>query len=101
MFRRLHDTNPTLRLSVNGVPILAAPGDTVAAALLLSGCGIFRWAKPSGEPRGPYCGMGVCFDCVVTINGHPGRQACLVPAEDGMVVETTANPKHVGTGSSS
>jgi D-hydroxyproline dehydrogenase subunit gamma len=86
MFRRLHEAPRLLRLSVNGAEILAAPGDTVAAALLLAGHNAFRHTMRSGAPRGPYCGMGVCFDCLVTINGQPSRQACLVRAEEGMVI---------------
>jgi D-hydroxyproline dehydrogenase subunit gamma len=90
MFRRLHEAPGMLRLSVNGREVLAAPGDTVAAALLIGGNPAFRRTMRSGAMRGPYCGMGVCFDCLITINGQPNRQACLVPAEEGMVIITAS-----------
>ena len=61
-------------------------GDTVAAALLFNGVRTFRTTPVSGRDRGPFCLMGTCFDCLVEIDGHPNRQACLAPLTDGMVV---------------
>jgi D-hydroxyproline dehydrogenase subunit gamma len=89
MFRRLHDTPAMVTLTVNGVRIGAAAGDTVAAALLLGGHQVFRRTVRSGEARGPYCAMGTCFECLVMIDGQPSMQACLVQVRDRMVIETT------------
>jgi D-hydroxyproline dehydrogenase subunit alpha len=65
--------------------IEALEGETVAAALSAAGIATFRHT-PSGAPRGLFCGMGACFDCVVTIDGRIGQRACLTRAGDGMVV---------------
>ena len=61
-------------------------GITVAAALLLKGAGHFRTTPVSSSPRAPYCMMGVCFECLVEVDGKPSRQACLTTVRDGMVV---------------
>ena len=58
---------------------------SLAAALLNAGHPAFR-ASVGGEPRGPVCGLGTCFECRVTINGVPGRRACLSTVREGMVV---------------
>lgn len=86
MFRRLLDSPRPATIRVNGQSVTVAEGDTVAAALLLAGNAPFRHTTKSNSPRGPYCGMGVCFECLVTIDGEPNRQACLVPVRDGMSI---------------
>lgn len=66
---------------------LSAPaGVSVAAALLLNGVDTFRTTAVSASPRAPYCMMGVCFDCVVEIDGVPSRQSCLTAVRDGMKI---------------
>ena len=88
MFRRLPDAGEaTVALVVDGVACTARAGDTVAAAMLAAGRVACRTTPVSGAPRGPYCLMGVCFDCLVTIDGVPNRQACLVTVHDGMRIE--------------
>lgn len=74
------------RFSFEGEAVGFAEGDSVAAALLAHGVGAFRESAVSGAARGPFCLMGVCFDCLVDIDGVGSRQACLVAAEEGMVV---------------
>ncbi len=86
MFRRLEPNASELRLRFDGVEILARQGDSVAAALLAAGVVALRETPVSGAPRAPYCMMGVCFDCLVEIDGVGNRQACLTPARDGMVI---------------
>ncbi|QEI07428.1 (2Fe-2S)-binding protein [Pigmentiphaga aceris] len=61
-------------------------GISVAAALLLNGVEPFRTTPVSAAPRAAYCMMGVCFECLVEVDGMPSRQACLTPVKDGMVV---------------
>jgi predicted molibdopterin-dependent oxidoreductase YjgC len=75
-------------LTVDGRTIAAAPGDTVAAALLAAGVTGFCRSPVSQAVRAPYCGMGVCFECRVTIDGVGGCQACLTSVRDGMEVVT-------------
>ena len=71
----------------DGRPLSALPGETVAAALSAAGILAFR-RTPSGAPRGLWCGMGACFDCLVTVDGRANQRACLVKVAAGMVVES-------------
>jgi predicted molibdopterin-dependent oxidoreductase YjgC len=88
MFRRLSDRKESsVSFTFNGVPTMARQGDSVAAALLAAGGWITRRTPVSGAARGPYCMMGVCFECLVKIDGRTNRQACLITVEDGMRVE--------------
>ena len=79
-----------ISITVDGVPLPAYEGETIAAALLASGRSAWRHAR-HGQPRGLYCGIGLCFDCLVTVNGTPNVRACLTPVAPGMVVESGAN----------
>jgi predicted molibdopterin-dependent oxidoreductase YjgC len=97
MFRRHSQPDrAALRLLVDGEPIAAASGDSVAAALLAAGILACRTTPVSGAPRAPYCMMGACFECLVTIDGVGSRQACLVSARDGMRVETQQGKREAG-----
>ena len=88
MFRPIADlaASGALSFTFDGRPMTARAGDTVAAALLVNGITACRETPVSGEPRAPYCLMGVCFECLVEIDGRQNQQACLTPAENGMVV---------------
>lgn len=77
----------TLRFEVDGKPVTAFAGETVAAALLASGDAVLRHTAKRGRPRGVFCGMGVCFDCAMVIDGRPNVRACVTPAREGMNVE--------------
>lgn len=79
-------------LTVDGQSVQAYAGETVAAVLLASGKLIFRWTEQNHAPRSLFCGMGICFDCLVTIDGVPNIRACLTPVAEGMVVETGGEP---------
>ena len=98
MFRRLPDTaNATpVTATIDGRRIAARDGDTVAAVLLLSGATTTRVSPVSGEPRAPYCMMGVCFECLVTIDGVGNRQSCIVPIREGMRIETQKARREAG-----
>ena len=71
----------------DGRPVRVPAGITVATALLDLGITAFR-RSVSGEPRGPVCGMGTCYECRVTIDGAAHRRACLVVVTEGMHVAT-------------
>ena len=79
----------TLTLTINGRPVRVPAGTVVAVALALAGESRFR-RSVAGHPRGPLCGMGVCFECGVTINGQPHGRSCQVLCEAGMEVQTDA-----------
>ena len=72
-------------LTVNDVPVSLPAGSTVAAAVLVSGVTTFR-RSVNGQARGPLCGMGICFECRVTIDGVAHVRSCQTVCEDGMDV---------------
>jgi predicted molibdopterin-dependent oxidoreductase YjgC len=89
MFRRLPDPDAqSVTVSVDGRPIVARAGDSVAAALLAAGIVVCRTTPVGEAPRAPFCMMGVCFDCLVAIDGIGSRQACLVRVRAGMRIDT-------------
>ncbi len=69
-----------------GREIEARAGDNLAAVLLAAGEQVLRRAPVSGAPRGAYCMIGVCFECLVELDGRPGQQACMTAVRDGMNV---------------
>ena len=73
---------------VDGTPVQAYLGETVASVLLAQGLRAWRRTARLGQPRGLFCGMGICFDCLVTVDGQPDVRACITPVADGMVVRT-------------
>ncbi len=77
----------TVRLSVNGREVTVAAGSMVSTAVFLAGADGFR-RSVSGEPRGPLCGMGICFECRVTIDGRQHVRSCQTPCRAGMQVST-------------
>jgi predicted molibdopterin-dependent oxidoreductase YjgC len=78
----------TVRVTVDGRDLTVPSGITVAAAVLLTGQSKFR-TSVTGQARAPLCGMGICFECRVTIDGRPGTRSCQISVEDGMVVSTS------------
>ncbi|MET9768100.1 (2Fe-2S)-binding protein [Streptomyces sp. NPDC006415] len=75
-------------LTVDGEPLAFVPGQTLAAALVASGRVAWRTTRVGQRPRGVFCGIGVCYDCLVTVDGRRGQHACLVRARPGMAVTT-------------
>ena len=96
MFKRLAEAGAAVAITIDGKPVTARGGDTVAAALLAAGIDHCRTTPVTGAPRAPYCMMGVCFDCLVPIDGVGRRQACLVPVHPGMKVETQLGRREAG-----
>jgi aerobic-type carbon monoxide dehydrogenase small subunit (CoxS/CutS family) len=80
------ETVRSIALTVNGVAVAVAPGTTVAAAVLLAGNATRQ--SVSGELRGPLCGMGICFECRVTIDGIPHQRSCQILCAPGIRVNT-------------
>lgn len=77
----------TVLLVVNGVSVEMPAGSMVSAAILKTGISAFR-RSATGEPRGPLCGMGICFECRVVIDGEPHCRSCQTVCKDGMDVRT-------------
>lgn len=80
-------TTRTLSLTINGQPTQVAEGTLVAAAVLVSGEPVFR-KSISGQPRGPLCGMGICFECRLSIDGQAHRRSCQIVCREGMEIST-------------
>jgi predicted molibdopterin-dependent oxidoreductase YjgC len=73
-------------LSFNGTPVPVQPGQSVGAALMDAGIKSWRTTRKNSRPRGLFCGIGICYDCLVTVDGQPNQRACMIPACDGMQV---------------
>ena len=82
----------TVRITIDGMAVECAAGTSVAAAVL-NRAGLSAWrvsTSVAGSPRGPLCGMGVCFECRATIDGVARVRTCQLPVRDGMEVRTDA-----------
>jgi predicted molibdopterin-dependent oxidoreductase YjgC len=78
---------PEIRFVFDDAELTAAPGQSIAAALIAVGRRSWRTTRAGGEPRGAFCGIGVCFDCLVMVNGRPNQRACLTEVRPGDRVE--------------
>lgn len=96
MLKRIDQATTLLTFSFEGRSVIGTEGDTVAAALLAAGERVFRTTPVSGSGRGPFCMMGVCFDCLVEIDGISNRQACMTLVAEGMAVRTQQGKTEVG-----
>ncbi|MFG3512655.1 (2Fe-2S)-binding protein [Streptomyces bobili] len=85
---------PPFTVMFDGREIEALPGQTVAAALWAVGVVAWRTTREGGRARGVFCGIGVCFDCLVTVDGRPGLRACLTPATPGADIRTQEGTGH-------
>lgn len=102
MFKRLDDaaralTEQPIQIFVDERPLTCRAGDSVAAALLAAGIDACRETVVSGRARGPYCMMGVCYDCLVQIDGVANRQGCMTPVREGMQVRRQQGAREVRT----
>ncbi|TDV57194.1 (2Fe-2S)-binding protein [Actinophytocola oryzae] len=69
--------------SFDGEDVTAVPGQSVGAALIAAGHRSWRTTRHAGAPRGVFCGIGICYDCLVVVNGTPNLRACLTEVRDG------------------
>lgn len=83
-----------VKIYVDDNPIPAYEGEPVAAALYAVGLRITRLSRHSGEPRGPFCMIGRCTECAMTVDGKHNVRTCLLPVREGMRIET---PEGVGS----
>ena len=82
------DVQQDLTIYFDGKEIPAKSGEPIAAALLAQGVRVFRETAKKGYPRGIFCGIGRCTDCVMTVDGQPNVRTCVTPVRQGMKVET-------------
>jgi len=80
----MRETGEPIAVKINGAIVQVAPGTTVAAAVLMAGAS--TRTSVQGEARGPLCGMGICFECRVTIDGVPHQRSCQILCAPGMQV---------------
>lgn len=103
MYKRLpdlaafHPDIPALAVTIDGRAFAARDGDTVAATLFAAGLVDCRTTPVTGAARGPFCMMGVCFDCLVVIDGAPNQQGCMIRVREGMVIERQQGARAVAT----
>ena len=88
-------TAASIEFQFDGRSITAVPGQSIGAALIAAGHRTWRRTRFEQAPRGIFCGIGVCFDCLVTVNDRSSRRACLVEVRPGDVVTTQNGAGHV------
>ncbi|TCT16101.1 2Fe-2S iron-sulfur cluster protein [Natranaerovirga pectinivora] len=82
------DINKEVTLMIDGEVCKAYEGDMIASAMYANGKRVFRYTKKFHKPRGLFCAIGKCTDCIMTVNGVPNIRTCITPVEDGMIIET-------------
>ncbi len=82
------DTNDTVTIYFDDNPIEALEGEPISAALLNAGVVSFRTTHKTGEPRGIFCAIGRCTDCMMIVDGIPNTRTCVTPVAEGMRVRT-------------
>ncbi|MCP1574964.1 sarcosine oxidase subunit alpha [Herbaspirillum rubrisubalbicans] len=96
MLRATEDRRPDISIQVDGHTIHAREGETLATALLKAGVTPLRHTPVSGSPRAPFCLMGVCFECLVEVDGRQNVQSCMVQVRAGMEVHLSNGARRVG-----
>lgn len=76
-----------ITVTLNSKPVSTEQGQSVGAVLMGEGIKAWRTTRNEGKPRGLFCGIGACYDCLVTIDGQPNQRACMVEACDSMNIE--------------
>ena len=74
-------------ITVNGKKLVAYEGEPIASALVASGLKVFRKTPKLHNPRGIYCAIGRCTDCIMNVDGHPSIRTCVTPVKEGMVIK--------------
>ena len=99
MFRPIESNTSTqaVTFQLQGKSITAREGDTLAIALMNSGVFTFRQTAVSSQPRGPLCLMGICFDCLIEVDGQQNVQACMVEVREGMQLRLPVGARRVET----
>ena len=97
MFKRLDNlAHNRVNITINGQPVQVPAGETVAAAVLAYGLTSTRTTPVSGVPRAPFCLMGVCFECLMVIDGRANQRACMEQVREGMSIECQQGAGEIG-----
>lgn len=78
-------------VTFDGRTLPAAAGQSVGSVLVEAGIRSWRTTRVRQRPRGLFCGIGVCYDCLITVDDVPNQRACLVPAQPGMTLSSTGS----------
>jgi predicted molibdopterin-dependent oxidoreductase YjgC len=89
MSQRMSQPMSRFEITFDGRPVQVTEGQTVGAALYAAGIRSWRRTRMEGKPRGLFCGIGVCFDCLVTVNDRSAVRACMVEARPGDIVRSS------------
>jgi D-hydroxyproline dehydrogenase subunit gamma len=81
-----------IKIRINDAPVVVQSGTTVAAAVIQAGYSTFRHST-TGQVRGPLCGIGICFECRLSIDGISHRRSCQLLCRDGMEIITDDHPR--------
>lgn len=95
MFLKTETPEETVTITFDARTLTVPANVTVAAALLGEGINRLRKSVVGDQPRAPHCLMGVCFECLVTIDGVQNRQACMTPVANGMVIYSQSGARRV------
>lgn len=77
-----------ISITIDGRKIKAREGEPIASALIASGSRVFRYTLKKDKPRGLFCAIGRCNDCLMIVDGKANVRTCITPVRDGMIVET-------------
>lgn len=98
MFERISESRSLVTIYVDGMPVHAREGDSVAAAMMsLKSPQVYRLSQVNGLPRAPYCMIGHCHECLVEIEGRANQLGCLVEVADGMRIRRQLGRAEVET----
>lgn len=95
IFLKIEVPEETVTITFDARSLTVPANVTVAAALLGAGINRLRNSVVGGQPRAPYCLMGICFECLVTIDGIQNRQACMTTVADGMVISSQSGARRM------
>jgi predicted molibdopterin-dependent oxidoreductase YjgC len=101
LLKRLHENRPgvaRVTITFEGKQLEVPAGETVIAAVMAAGAGYNRTTSISGEHRAAYCQMGVCFECLMEIDGIPNQQACMIQVRHGMVINRQRGARELADG---
>ena len=76
-----------ITFTFEGIALQVEPGTSIAAALITNGERVTRLTRFNSSPRGIFCGIGVCFDCLIEVDGSPNQRSCITTVKEGMVVK--------------
>lgn len=84
----INNDGEMVEITVDGIKLQAIKGEPIAAALMANGIMIHRYTAKRKEPRGVFCGIGQCTDCIMKVNGIPNVRTCITMVEENMIIET-------------